>query len=233
MNKVLIAAPTTDSKNYCLMDWYKNVLNFKHPNFEVFLSDNSKTKKNSEYLRTLGISSDWVKPSKLGIINTMAKSHNQCREYAIKYNYEWMLHLETDVFPPEDIIERLLSHKKSVCGATYHIQHGLDRTLLVQQEFEYSKGDGRWQVRTRDANSAALFMDGSLKRVYNIGLGCLLIHKNVFKNFHFRSIKGMDLHPDSFFAKDLFEQRIPIYVDTSIICEHRNSDWGTYGIDYK
>ncbi len=233
VKKVLIAAPTADKKNYCLQEWYNNVLNFKHPNIEIFLSDNSKTIKNTNYLRSLGINADWVKPTGKGIIHTMAQSHNQCREYAIAHNFEWWLHLETDVFPPDDIIERLMCHNKEVCGAAYHSYDGVNRALVQQRAFEYSEGDGRFQVLRADSNTADTFMDGTLKSVYHIGLGALLIHRNVFSQIPFRSQQGEDLHPDSYFANDCFKNGIEIFCDTSAICIHKNSNWGEYGVDYK
>ena len=46
----------------------------------------------------------------------MAKSHETIRQKALKGNYDYLLHLESDVFPPIDIIERLLEKKKKIIG---------------------------------------------------------------------------------------------------------------------
>ena len=232
MDKVLIAAPTADVKNYCLNEWYENVLSFNHPNTKVFLADNSKTNKNVKHLRSIGIESEWTEPNG-SIISTMAKSHNACRDYAIRNNYTWWLHLETDVFPPSDIIEKLMCYNRGVVGAPYHSYEGIDRALVVQDSFEYSKGDGRFQVLSALNNYADSFLDGTLKKVYHIGLGCVLIHKSVFQDIKFRSEKGVDLHPDSYFATDCFSKGIGIYVATDTLCVHKNKAWGVHGVDYK
>ena len=53
--------------------------------------------------------------------------------YALENDFDYLLHLETDIFPPTDVIERLLDAKQKVVGAMYHIELGERSTLMIQQ----------------------------------------------------------------------------------------------------
>ena len=119
MKKVLIASPTADIKDYCFDLWMENVSKFTYENSELFLCDNSNTrdyffdiKKRYEHLGDF-FNVSRITPSQYEKFNLtyksiLAKSHEKCRLYAIENNFDYLLHLETDVFPPADVIERLL-----------------------------------------------------------------------------------------------------------------------------
>ena len=76
------------------------------------------------------------------------------------------------------------------------------------------------------------FMDGTLKQVAHIGLGCVLIKTLIFNKIEFRFIKNEGFHPDTYFAEDCFRNKIPIYADTSCIARHENKAWGVYGFSF-
>ena len=46
----------------------------------------------------------------------MAKSHDECRKKALDGGYDYLLHLESDIFPPSDVIEQLLSANAKIVG---------------------------------------------------------------------------------------------------------------------
>jgi hypothetical protein len=76
------------------------------------------------------------------------------------------------------------------------------------------------------------FIDGTLKKVASVGLGCVLIKTDVLKKIPFRFVKGENLHPDTFFSEDCFRFNVSIFADTSVICRHDNKSWGVYGVNY-
>lgn len=223
--KVLVAAPQHESKNYCFKEWYDNVKNFTYPNFDVFLSDNSDTKDNYDMLISLGIKADHISKHKDGVFFKINDSHNSCRQYAIDNDYDYMLHLETDIFPPIDIIERLLVHKKKVISGLYDIFYGDKRKLMVQIDEKTPRTYNKFRTSDFIEDSEPLLFDGGIHRVYHAGIGCILIHRDILDKIPFRVEKGNNFHSDTWFGNDCFQFDIPIYVDSDIICEHKNFTW--------
>lgn len=218
--KVLLACPQSDVKSYCFEAWLDNISRFTYPNFAVFLADNSEKNSFSKKIRKMGISCEWVKPHGRSIMKRIAMSHELCRTYALHFNFDYLFHLESDIFPPPTIIEDLLSAKKSIVGGLYHIGLGAESELMVQVVEET---DDENFISTRNLGiETPNWLDGTVKKAYHIGLGCLLIHKNVLPHFVFRYVEGKNFHPDSFFAMDMYQKGIDIWADTSIICRHDN-----------
>ena len=220
--KVLICAPTYDGKNYTLKQWAERVKRLSYPNYEVFLADNSETDDNSKMLEQLGFTSLFVPKNKKGNEFTLRDSHNACRDYFLSGDFQFMLHLETDVIPPIDVIERLLHGKRQIIGGTYEIQHGFERKAMVQTDEALSKFKHNDRAITYLNNLEPLFFDGTIKEVYHCGLGCLLIHRDVIEMIEFEAI---DVHPDTLFAQRCYENNLPIFIDTQIVCEHNNQNW--------
>ena len=227
MKKILIGSPTANIKDYCLDDWIKNVCDFTYKNCEIFICDNSETREYYSEIKKryahLGekFNVGRVTPSQFSLSykHILAKSHDKVRMYALENEFDYLLHLETDIFPPIDVIERLLNTKQKVVGGLYHIELGERSKLMIQQIEDF--GD---ELReTYNLDEADLdFVDGEVKKVFSCGLGCVLIHRSVLKEFGFRYEEDAPVHPDSFYFADLDAKRIPVFVDTSIYCEHRN-----------
>ena len=242
--KVLVASPTANVKKYCFPDWLENAMNFKYPNYKIMLFDNSLDDgefvdyMNSYFRENYGQNNDKflavksdIKDKSTWLIERMCVSHNDCSNYAINNGYDYLLHLESDIFPPENIIEELICHKKQVCGALYHIDEGVGRRLMVQHRLYRAPND----IITPNISARAEvdFCDGTIKTAHHIGLGCILINKQTLKKVPFRFLhwsltKGVGMHPDVYFAEDCHKQGIPIFVNTSIMCNHQNKNWNLY-----
>jgi|LakMenE18May11ns_1017448.scaffolds.fasta_scaffold9816252_3 hypothetical protein len=244
--KVLISCPTAVVKNYCFEAWLKNVMNFTYPNYQVYLCDNTNDEGvnvkyyNDYYKEHYGEDGKFLAVNSLllnnvsrpmNIIEKMALSHNDCRDATLENNFDYLFHLESDVFPPKDVVERLMFHKKNVAGGLYHINSGIYRSPMIQLNVEITpKLIGSINLETNMEN---IFIDGQLLQVAHVGLGCVLISKKVLQKLKFRSVNGVNNHPDSFFAEDCYRYKIPIWIDSSIVCSHDNQDWGIYGLDFK
>ena len=88
--KVLVCAPQSDVKKYCFDEWADNVKNFTYPEYDVFLADNSLTTDFCEYIKSKGFKSINVttEENKDSVLSRVAKSHELCRQYAMRYNYD-------------------------------------------------------------------------------------------------------------------------------------------------
>jgi len=227
MKKILVASPTADVKDYCFNEWLSNVNNFTYPNLEIMICDNSEKRDyyiqlKDTYKNQENINFHRVTPSQynLSFKHILAKSHDRCRLFALENDFDYLLHLETDVFPPINVIERLLDARKKVVGAMYFIEEGENSKLMVQQIEDW--GIDHRETYNLEENDI-LLVNGELKKVFSCGLGCVLIEKSILKNIVFRYEEGSPVHPDSFFYADLDSKNIPVYLDTSILCEHKNT----------
>ena len=223
--KILIGTPMNEVKNYCFDDFISRVSNLTYDNYDVLIADNSGSRKNMKRIMKAGINCIHIKPKLKANQAYITESHEALRLEALRGGYDFLLHLESDIIPPHDIIERLLIHQKQVTAATYFINEGHNSHLMIQ-EIEKSGDTVRHTVNI-DSGFDILEVDGKLKKVYAEGLGCMLIHKTVLEKVKFRWENGADAHADSFFAADLNHLKIPIYLDSSLILEHRNSSWIT------
>ena len=221
-HRVLIGTPHSDKKNYCIDDYIKRIKGFTYEYFDVLIVDNSESRKNVKRLRKAGFNVIHVKPKNHSIQHILAESHEAIRKYAVANKYEYLFHLESDIIPPADVIERLMIHNVPIASGMYMINFGSDSHLMSQKIESF--GDIRETINA-DNGSDLLFVDGTLKKTFHCGLGCVLIHKNVLNKFQFRSEKGTPIFPDGYFAFDIDGLGIPKYMDTSILCQHNNSEW--------
>lgn len=222
--KILVCAPHADRKNYAIEKWITQVKNLTYPKhlYGIYVCDNSATKDNVKMFKRHGIEAGYVRPKQKSNIAYMAESHEKCRQRAVAGQYNYMLHLETDIEVPPNIIELLIAHKKPITSACYPIDMGEKSKLL----FQFCEQNVSGMANTVNADHGdMLFIDGTLKQVFHAGIGCILIKRSVLKQFTFRYQSGIQVHPDTLFAYDMFQKQIPIHVDTSIILKHNNSEW--------
>jgi cellulose synthase/poly-beta-1,6-N-acetylglucosamine synthase-like glycosyltransferase len=221
--RILVAAPQSDEKNYCFEEWVMNVRRFIYPNdkIDILLCDNSKSEKNVSKIRNMGIECIYVKPQGKDIRELLAECHNLCLEYAKYYNYDYLFHLETDIFPAPNIIEQLLIHKKEIICGLYNIFNGAYREPSIR--LVEKKNDG--YMRAYGILRNYTLINEPLMKVYSGALGCTLIHKSIFNEIKFRGVIGEAQFPDTWFAQDMLQKKIPIYVSTKNICKHFNQNW--------
>lgn len=214
--KVLVGAPTHESKSYAEIEYFTRILNLTSKDYSVAIIDNSNTKDYSQHLRkAYGIKTDWVNPAGLTLRQRIAKSHERLRQIAEGGDYEFLLHIETDVIVPFNIIELLMRHEKRVVGASYIVS---DKAVpMIQMEAPMTFDENiTYHV---DQGCASMF-DGTLKQVHSVGLGCVLIHKSVLSKFKFRCDEQSGAFPDSFFYRDMRNLDVPVFVDTSLFLTH-------------
>lgn len=219
---VLVGTPNGDRKPTPLAEFIDNVRRFTHPNYDFLLADNSDTRECHDRLRAGGVDVVRIDPRNKSTYAFLAESHEALRLRVLSRGYDFLLHLESDVFPPIDIIERLLSHQKPMVSAMYPIGFGEKSHLLIQLKNENTTQPS---VITAQAPYDFSHVDGQLKKIFSSGIGCCLIHRSVLEKVPFRYVGHQNAAPDTFFAADVDRLGIPHFLDTSIVCSHQNSPW--------
>ncbi len=229
--KILLCAPQHESKMYCWKEWHERIISLTYPNFDIYIADNSDTMENVNYMNTF----ERVKAVYTPIRKSVRKSndiyarindsHKQCVDYAKKHKYEWVFHLETDVLPPLDVIERLLARKRPIIAGNYDIFFGKNRRAMIQLKEGTDRTIRGFGVHGFVDELEPLFFNGKVNTVFHAGLGCILIHMDVFRAITFRTVKGLTAHTDTLFANDCYQLNKQIVVDTTVMCDHLNQSW--------
>lgn len=221
--KVLVGTPHADVKNYCLDNYISAVKGLTYDNYNILVVDNSETTKNQKEIRKQGIPCQHIKRKNKSTRQLMAESSEILREQTLKGGYDFLLFYESDLTPPLNVIERLISHQKQVVSGAYFINHGAKSHLMVQEIEPHLTGI-RETINMKEGTDVK-YMDGKLHEVYACGLGMCLIHRSVLEQITFGYMEHVDAHPDTFFAHDLNQLGIKQFLDTSIVCEHDNREW--------
>tara|TARA_R110000851_G_scaffold15298_8_gene50753 strand:- start:5250 stop:6020 length:771 start_codon:yes stop_codon:yes gene_type:complete len=238
--KILIGVPTYEGKNYCLSQFLDNIKNFSYPKdrIEIFFADNSKDNTNALMLnKKYNIKCFWKDYSDMSMFEKMADSHNQIKRYFLDSEAQYLLHLESDVFPPKDVIEQLLWARKPVVNAMYQVFDASHRQPCIKLT-NYMHEFSRVFVNHKSLDGCYhWWLEGKPQPVFIGGIGCCLMKRKVMQNFGFRHDTTLteNFPPDSYFAEDLRAKGVKNYVHTGVVCFHWNrEDWGRHFeyIDY-
>jgi len=229
--KILLTSPINVVKSYVIYEWLDYIKKLDYDNYEIFMVDNSPKPDFSEKIRDLGFNCVWDDPKGREARYSIASSNERTRIKFLAGDYQFFFNVECDLFPPKNIIDKLLSHDKDVVGTTYWSGLGYKTFLqlftLYNQHTDFQKHEKIYKTRRLTFQESQLFMDGQCKPVYANGMGCILIKRWVLENILFHIEPDDTGYADSFFHRDLWRQGIENYVDTSIIPLHKNSNWDT------
>jgi len=226
--KVLLATPTAEVKDYCMLDWISHIKKLTYPNLDILIVDNSDNpeyyKKIKKALGDRGKVIHVKRKENQRIHELMCDCNNKIRASVInkKNDYKFLFSLESDLFPPLNIIEYLLLQRKPFIGVPYFTgQHYASAIIDYHEErFGYPRG--------LDVSLMKSFIkyDGKLVLGNNTGIGCTMIHRDILKKVKFRTELEYNIWADSYFHSDIYDKfNIQPYLTSDIIVEHRNSDW--------
>jgi hypothetical protein len=133
--------------------------------------------------------------------------------------YSHLFMIDSDVIAPPSTIERLLAHNKPVVCGWYNNKHPTLPPHPVVYDFLNEDTDGLvyWKHREKAGEG--------LEQVDGIGMGCMLINRDVAERLGkdpFDMKKGGE---DLVFCRKLMKLDIPLYVDWSIDCAHLGVFW--------
>jgi len=225
--KVLVFSPTYEGKEYCREEFVENVKKFTYPNADFLMIDNSETDDYSRRLIADGVPCIRV-PRGGNSRVALASAQNLARDIAVKEKYDYVLSLESDLFPPKDIIESLMKHQKSVVGALYLIGGTAPSIPTHPCVFVFDQKDtgvGGTRLITVEEHEQMKKM-GGIFNVHGMGVGCTLISTYLLKNYLFwTDNRFTNKHSDVYFYMDLWNNKVPVFVDYDNEVEHRPSAW--------
>lgn len=225
--KILLAAPNSVHKNYCFKEWLILAKSF---GCDIFIADNSPLDANKDLYESLKVPYEWINPHGKSSEQFICESQNKIREKVLKEGYTHLFFLETDLFPPTQILPLFLAMDVPVVSAPYFIYKNSFTTPMNQ---EIRIFDGEAITRNYTLGESFSFMDGGLKKCYATGFGCTLVKRQVLQQVDFRYTQDQYVqdnhigpsHADSYFYADLQKVRIQAYLYTGITVRHYNSDW--------
>lgn len=223
--KVLVAMPTYEGKDYMFKECTSAIMNFTYPNFEFIIIDNSKDVHYYLKLRRRGFKNVHRVPRGENSRQALCNAQNFAREKMLNENFDYLLFVESDLIPPPDTIERLISHNVPVVGVVYLLGTGeIKRPCIFVKEYkEEALGMG---TRLITPDEFPDYLNKGLQRVHGTGLGTTLIRRDIMQRFYFwHDERFNNKHSDVYLFMDLDNNGIPVYVDTDIFVEHRPSDW--------
>ena len=224
--KVLVAAPTYSGKHYIFPEWYKNITKLDYPNYDWLIVDNSKIESYAIKLRREGYKKVIHVPRGGNSRVAIARASEYIRRYALDNGYDYLLFVETDLIPPKDIIQTLISHRRDVIGCVYEIgitgSKSAPRRPLIYHKTQTENGMG---LQMLPINEAYDMVKTGVRETKACGFGCTLLKRNILEKYPFKYSKTNRLHTDMIFYWELDMDNVPVYIDTDIIVPHFNQNW--------
>lgn len=134
---------------------------------------------------------------------------------------KWLLFIDSDVFLPDDAVNRLMSHDKDIVTGVYWMKTQPPQPVIYKE-----MGDGpMWDIKPQD----------ELIEIGGAGLGCTLIKMSVFDKFdeaevpyfkqdwiHKQNGKNIQVSvgEDHWFFMKARELGFKVWFDSNVLCDH-------------
>jgi hypothetical protein len=257
--KVLVVAPIYDGKDYCVDLYVETIENLDYDNYDHIVVDNSDGYddwffKKLQFL--VGKNNAFKVPRGRNSREAINNAMNFARQYFLERDYDYMLVVESDLFPRKDTIKRLLSYQKAVVGSFYLLGFEEDdkpyyefnalynkRLISLEVLKESIKGlqprracifeldrkeNGVMGTKNIGVEKTPDYYMNGLRQVHGVGLGCTLIRRDIIQRFPFWTDSRFDnKHHDVYFYMDLHNKGIPVFCDTDVLVHHMPSRWST------
>lgn len=226
---VLVFTITYSGKEYCRKDFIENAMKFTYNDFKHIIIDNTADDSYYKLLKTeLQHSPIEVHRVERGANSreALTRAQNYARRYAKENGYDYLLSLESDIFPPSDFIEKLMEHNVPVVTGLYLIGTPDMKinvpciTLAV-----YHAAINGWGTRLLDQDEIPDYLNKGLKQVQAGGFGCCLIKNEVWSKVVFTYDPRFMSHSDVYFFNYCKDNNIQVFVDTGLFCVHNRSNW--------
>jgi len=237
--KILVATPTFDGMKYCINEFLDRIRSLTYPLYDILIVDNSRDDSFFiELKKEKGITVVKDNCTEERNVMRLISSRNKILEYAIENNYDYILMMDSDVIPPKNVIEELLSCKKDIVSGLYYnyfICDGGPKLMSVcwrsitPDEFEEmnrlspfppiikSHLDVRRALFKEEAESNELF------QVFLPSSGCMLVSRPVFEKVKYGLLQlesNMMSSDDIYFIQKAREIGFEPYCYTKVKCDH-------------
>ena len=220
MQRVLIGCPTYDGQSYCISRFLEQLKLVKGAH-DVLFVDNSESDTHQNMITGAGFEVIRNRNAGEDRIAKIISNRQKIIDRFLEKKYDALLFLDTDILPPEDILPRMLTHKKEIVTGVYlgamKIQ-GKIRQAPVIYDFSHKKD----YFRPVPLNSV---LDDDVREIAASGFGCILISRAVLEKVQLRYNKELGSGEDIPFCRDARELHgFKTFVDTSIKCTHMQKE---------
>lgn len=160
-------------------------------------------------------------PDDMEIVPRIAKVREEIRKAFLKSDCTHLYFHDADMIPPYDIVERLLTHDRDIASGLYVMRKFTEPIVPVM-------GLGLRVTECSDIREQGLFTNDNVQEVISVGMGCMLIRREVLEKVCFRATSYYTHNKtseDYQFCVDAFEAgfKKPV-LDLSLPCWHVDSD---------
>jgi GT2 family glycosyltransferase len=152
-------------------------------------------------------------------MDKVVDARNKIVQYALDNDYEYIMWVDSDVIVPQDIVDKLIKHNKSIVSGIY-MTIGKDELPRVVHNVETETA---YEPMSED------MVDTGLQQASQIGFGCVLTKIDIFNKVRFRCERydtGFIRYGEDYcFSNDIWlKHDIPVWVDTNIQVPHKVND---------
>lgn len=221
--KTLIGVIQSEANQYCQEEWIKNLQRLKG-DYDILIVENSYDDSNFEKLKSRF--KYVLKGPYLNVVKErIVVNRNIVLEWFRNHNeYDDLLFIDTDIFPPSEALELLKDCKKDIIGTACWIV-GNAQTVRAAWNFfkdDVKKGNHLDFVNHLEGNVRKIYEKGKVVKIKEIGLGFTLFNGQMLrreKNIKFGSSEFI-LNEDFNFIRDLRKKGHDCYINLGISCFH-------------
>lgn len=229
--KILIAAPIGDGKEYSINEWFQWIADQPYKNYDVAMCVNGKSlesiEKKCSMLREVLINDRPIYVLKLPYNqyhttkHRLAYSREKLRVYALENGYDYVLWLDTDTIPVVmDSIQLMLDKKKDVISGLYFYK-GTKQSVIIDKET---------LTNMSYAKIEELVKTGEIIQVWGFGFGILLMSRSALEKFSFDYKYKYENWSEDFIACELLEKaNVERWFYARIVCKHYHAKDFTIG----
>lgn len=144
--------------------------------------------------------------------SVICESRTRLVNEALSVNSDKILFLDSDIQFPSNVVDKLNSHNKDIVGATYSTRYPPYQTVA------FTNPDN---IKDR------LDVSSGLHKIWAIGMGCMLIDKNVFNtlpkpwfNHEYNKIDDTFSGEDIYFCNQAMHHGVDVWIDADIKLAH-------------